>query len=107
MDPRFTRGGYWLLETVVESLFPVCGLTDSDFEFSLNKKGHGLTRDALIDTLHRLLSSGLIYPKNEMDGFLATSQQLERALDEMKSRHTAREGERTITTLNAFNHTPR
>ena len=48
MKPRFIRGEYWLLDTVVEFRFPVSGLTDSDFEFSLNKKGHGLTRDALI-----------------------------------------------------------
>ena len=82
MEPRFTRGEYWLLETAVESLFPVSGLTDSDFEFSLNKKGHGLTRDALIETLHRLIASGLIYAENEVDAPISTHQQIERALNE-------------------------
>ena len=82
MEPRFTRGEYWLLETVVESLFPVSGLTDSDFEFSLNKKGHGLTRDALIETLHRLIASGLIYAENKVDAPISTHQQIERALNE-------------------------
>ena len=82
MEPRFTRGEYWILETVVESLFPVSGLTDSDFEFSLNKKGHGLTRDALIETLHRLIVSGLIYAENKVDAPISTHQHIERALNE-------------------------
>ena len=29
MEPRFTRGEYWLLETVVECEFEVCVLIDS------------------------------------------------------------------------------
>ena len=82
MEPRFTRGEYWILETVVEWLFPVSGLTDSDFEFSLNKKGHGLTRDALIETLHRLISWGLIYAENKVDAPISTHQHIERALNE-------------------------
>ena len=82
MEPRFTRGEYWLLETVVESLFPVSGLIDDDFEVSLNKKGHGLTRAALIETLHRLISSGLIYAESEVNGLILTDQHIERALNE-------------------------
>ena len=39
MDPRFTRGEYWLLDTVVEFRFPVSGLMDSNLEENLNKKG--------------------------------------------------------------------
>ena len=97
MDPRFTRGEYWILETVVKHEWDICGLMESDLELHLNKKGHGLTRTSLLETLHRLLSSGLIYAKNEVDGFLSTYEQLEHALDEMKSKHTAREGEKTIT----------
>ena len=82
IEPRFTRGEYWLLETVVESLFPVSGLIDDDFEVSLNKKGHGLTRAALIETLHRLISSGLIYAESEVNGLISTDQHIERALNE-------------------------
>ena len=82
MEPRFTRGEYWILETVVESLFPVSGLIDSDFEVSLNKKGHGLTRASLVETLHQLISSGLIYAESEVGGFISTHQQIERALNE-------------------------
>ena len=82
MDPRFTRGEYWILETAVESLFPVCGLIDSDFEFSLNKAGHGLTRDALVETLHRLITLGLIAAENEVAAPLSTPEDIERALNE-------------------------
>lgn len=71
MEPRFTRGEYWLLEIVVEREFPVYGLIDSELEWNLNKKGHGLTRATLVETFHRLLSAGLIYAKNEgMGSFL-------------------------------------
>lgn len=97
MNPRFTRGEYWLLETVVEHEWSICGLMESDLELHLNKKGHGLTRASLLETLHRLISSGLIYAQNEVDGFISTYEQIERALDEMKSRHSARLGERKIT----------
>ena len=72
MEPRFTRGEYWLLETAVEGRFPVADLMDSDIEVTLNKKGHGLTRTALLETLHRLISWGLISVKNEVDGVIST-----------------------------------
>ena len=82
MEPRFTRGEYWLLETVVEREFEVWALIWSDLELYLNKKGHELTRKSVVETLHRLLSSGLIYAKSEATGFISTDEQIERALDE-------------------------
>ena len=82
MEPRFTRGEYWLLETVVEYEWTICGLMGSDLELHLNKKGHGLTRALLLENLYRLLSSGLIYAKNEVDGFISTYEQIEAALNE-------------------------
>ncbi len=52
MEPRFTRGEYWLLETAVDKQFPVSALMADNLEEILNnKKGHGLTRTALIETL--------------------------------------------------------
>ena len=72
MEPRFTRGEYWLLEIAVEHEWSISGLIDSELELHLNKKGHGLTRASLLKSLYRLLSSGLIYAKNEVDGFIAT-----------------------------------
>jgi len=84
MEPRFTRGEYWLLETVVEHELKICDLVDNDLELHLNKKGHGLTRTSLVETFYRLLSSGLIYAKNEATGFILTPEQIELALDEPK-----------------------
>ena len=74
MEPRFTRGEYWILETAVENRFPVADLMDNDIEVTLNKKGHGLTRTALIETLHRLIASGLISAENEVDVTISTSR---------------------------------
>ncbi len=95
MEPRFTRGEYWLLETAVESRFPVSVLTANNLEEILNKTGHGLTRDALIETLHRLIVSGLISIEHEVDGVISTHQHIERALNE--PRRISRVGERKRT----------
>ena len=91
MDPRFTRGEYWLLESVVEHEEIISALIGRDHELHFNKKGHGLTRAPLAETLHRLLSSGLIYAGSrlrfsdeELD-FILTPEQIEMALDESKS----------------------
>ncbi len=82
MEPRFTRGEYWLLGTAVENQWPVRLLIDSDLELHVNKTGHGLTREALIETLHRLIALGLIFAQNEVDPPISTPQQIGRALDE-------------------------
>ena len=82
MEPRFTRGEYWLLEIAVEHEWHISELIDSELELHLNKKGHGLTRASLLNSLYRLLSSGLIYAKNEVDGFISTYEQIECALNE-------------------------
>ena len=86
MEPRFTRGEYWLLETVVEEEFAIGALIKSKFGFLDDEKWHGLTRPSLVKALHRLLASGLIYAKNEVDGFISTSEEIEQALNEPKSR---------------------
>ena len=83
MEPRFTRGEYWLLETAVTCEWDIPILIESDLELHVNKKGHGLTRNALIETLHRLLSSGLIYAENRVDfsdeatAVISTKEQIE------------------------------
>ena len=82
MEPRFTRGEYWLLEIAVEHEWSISGLIDNELELHLNKKGHGLTRASLLESLYLLLSSGLIYAKNEVDGFISTYEQIEAALNE-------------------------
>lgn len=105
MEPRFTRGEYWLLETAVEHLFPVSALSDSDsdLELLLNKKGHGLTRTALVETLHRLLSSGLIYAESRVNfsdeavAVVSTKEQIELTLDEPESWRGVPVEERKVT----------
>ena len=82
MEPRFTRGEYWLLETVVEHELEVCALIDDDLELHLNKKGHGLTRASLVETFYQSLSSGLIYANSKMGGAISTKEQIELALEQ-------------------------
>ena len=86
MEPRFTRGEYWLLEKVVEDEFAIGALIMREPVFFGKKEWHGLTRASLVESLYRLLSSGLIYAKSEVDGFISTSEEIERALNEPKSR---------------------
>ena len=97
MEPRFTRGEYWLLDTVVEFRFPVSSLMASNLEEILNKKGHGLTRDALIETLDRLITWGLISAENKADPPISTPQDIERALNEPRWRIDSPVDRRTIT----------
>ena len=103
MEPRFTRGEYWLLETVVEFEWDICGLIDGNLELHANKKGHGLTRASLVKTLYRLLSSGLIYAErralfsDDVEDFISTPEQIELALDESKSWVGVPENERKVT----------
>ena len=97
MEPRFTRGEYWLLENVVEDECAIGALMDSELELHPNKKGHGLTRTSLVEVLHRLLALGLIYAKSEATGFISTHEQIKRALDEMKSRDIDAVGEEKLT----------
>ena len=103
MEPRFTRGEYWLLETVVEFEWDIGILIESDLELHLNKKGHGLTRTSLVETLYRLLSSGLIYAESRVDfsdeamAVISTKEQIELALDEPKSWSGVPVEERKVT----------
>jgi hypothetical protein len=68
MTLRLSRGEYWLLEAVLEHYLPVYVLglpegppwTGNTIEMSLNKRGHGLDRSALIRTLLRLQRLGWI-----------------------------------------------
>ena len=103
MEPRFTRGEYWLLETAVTCEWDIPILIESDLELHLNKKGHGLTRNALVETLHRLLSSGLIYAESRVDfsdeatAVISTKEQIELALDERTSWSGVPVEERKVT----------
>ena len=61
MELRLSRAEYWLLETVVESKYPlyVVGVGSEDVDqFCLNKPSHGLPATRIIDTLARLFDRG-------------------------------------------------
>jgi hypothetical protein len=60
MEPRFSRGEYWLLETVVQDGRQFLYLPEPGVGRALNKPGHGLDRRALVDTFQRLFQTGLI-----------------------------------------------
>jgi hypothetical protein len=84
MQPRFSRAEYWLLENVVDRLFPLCHLGDSAFCSQLYKAGHGLDRQPLIELLHELFTAGLIAADrmSEEVPFAPTIAQIASALDE-------------------------
>jgi hypothetical protein len=69
MEPRLTRGEYWILETAVDAGIPLCFLSDEHYEepdgleLMFNKPGHGLDCDALVSTLTTLFQNGLIEAK--------------------------------------------
>jgi hypothetical protein len=62
MEPRLTRGEYWLLETAVQYRIPSCclGRSPKGVEEQFNKPGHGMDRALLIESLARLRDDGLI-----------------------------------------------
>jgi hypothetical protein len=85
INPRFTRGEYWLLETVAEAATPICWLDSENLEEVLNKKGHGMSRSLLVDTMHKLFLDGLIIAHRGgewNDSCIIGPDQIEAALDE-------------------------
>ena len=88
MQPRFTRGEHWLLETAVEFSVSFRFLDDGGEEFceQLNKVGHRMCRPELIETLQRLQIAGLIsfgqYDELGANWTEITEVQFEAALDE-------------------------
>lgn len=95
MEPRFTRGEYWLLETAVEYGAGLCFLREAGDEFShqYNKAGHGLDRSSLVATLQRLHAAGLIQFRMHDDVGETTlvelsAAEIDIALDEGEHRRT-------------------
>lgn len=60
LGPRFTRGEYWLLETVAELRLPLRRLVCPHLPEALNKAHHGLDRETLATTLHAFAERGWI-----------------------------------------------
>ncbi|MFC1494334.1 hypothetical protein ACFL6W_03545 [Thermodesulfobacteriota bacterium] len=88
INPNFTRGEYWLLETVAEIKFPIRLLDDREsLEIELNKPSHGMNRNLLIDTIQKLFSNGLITAfriGDTANDFIFSKEQLEAAFNERK-----------------------
>lgn len=85
VNPSFTRGEYWLLETVVELPVPICWLNWDGMEEALNKKGHGMDRSLLIETMSKLFKDGLViaHKANKWnDSRSLTSEEIGNALNE-------------------------
>ena len=61
LNPSFTRGEYWLLETAVKMCIPVSPiLLSQDLELAFNKSSHGMDANVLEATLTSLSARGLI-----------------------------------------------
>jgi len=90
MEPRLTRGEYWLLETAVSTYYPMSYLCSeryfepSRIEQVFNKPGHGLDRDQLIATLRALFRDGLIEAVRDDFTFQMDESQIRDALDEKR-----------------------
>lgn len=86
LNPRFTRGEYWLLEAVAEYALSINVLGRPDIEEALNKTGHGMARSLLVETMRGLFQQGLIVAHRFRDDwgncFEFSSDQIEAALDE-------------------------
>lgn len=85
VNPSFTRGEYWLLEAVVELPVPICFLAREGMEDIFNKKGHGMDRALLVETMAKLFNDGLII-SHKSDAWdklkVLTSNQIEKAIDD-------------------------
>lgn len=92
MEPKLTRGEYWLLETVVEHAVPLCFLDPANYdrpdgiEEMFNKPGHGLDRPQLIEVLTRLIEHGWIETGLPGDVAATNPEVLSSALDELRPR---------------------
>jgi len=87
MNPRFTRGEYWLLTLVVEAVEPLRILLHENACEALNVHEHGVEKEVLIDDLERLFSDGLVEAHGEAwPGPVSPSrEQLVEALNEKGS----------------------
>jgi hypothetical protein len=87
---RLSRGEYWLLESAVDGMPPFRWLVSPNIEAIFNKTGHGLTRDALLDTLDGLVMQGFIRARHEeRDEFTPTRDEIAAAFDESSDSHWA------------------
>jgi hypothetical protein len=82
MEPRLTRGEYWLLNDVVDTTTPLCMLVSTCIEELFNNPGHRLSRPRLIETLVEMSDRGWIEGYRFEDGFPLTAQLVEAGFGE-------------------------
>lgn len=91
MNPRLTRGEYWLLETAVTFRCPMCYLCSEHYrepdgiEWFFNKTGHNLNRSDLVATLAALFQEGLIEAVRDDEVCQLSDLQIGEALSEKRT----------------------
>ena len=97
MEPRFTRGEYWLLETVIRQGCPFVYIHGPEVSQALNKPAHGLDRASLVDSLDRLFQTGLLGAAMLREGGCSgpfsrslSRAEIEAALEETRDDYEAR-----------------
>ena len=63
MTKKLSRGEYWILESVTALKYPLHILFGPNLEQWMNKRGHGLPKDEIIDTLLSMLDEDMIILK--------------------------------------------
>ncbi len=87
-SPSFTRGEYWILETLVEALTPFRFFffdgNQQDVTETFNKPSHGLSRDGLIEVFTSLFERRLIeaYKGESRHPSVLSSQEIATAIEE-------------------------
>ena len=77
MEPRLTRGEYWLLNCVVVAGCPLRFLVSDSIEELFNNPGHRLERPRLVETLVHMSEQGWIEGYRIDDGFPLTADLIE------------------------------
>jgi hypothetical protein len=96
-----TKGEYWILDVVLEWRETIAALEPDDIEMlelSFNRKGHGLSHDQLLDTLHSLFQRGDIiaeyvkrfHPESSLGLFVPSRREIEKELLSRRNRHGRR-----------------
>src|SRR5687767_10867198 len=83
MEPRLTRGEYWLLNSVVDSMCPVSFLISKNIKELFNNPGHRLDRSRLVETLVSMSEQGWIEGYRIDEGFPLTADMIETGFSEV------------------------
>lgn len=66
---------YWILEAVIDGMYLLSALREDLVEEAFNRRGHGLNRIQLVDTLDAMFSRGEIIAEREVDRQMGTGEQ--------------------------------